>query len=42
MHVEKVILHPLLTKQVFLFLTFAFCALALVIRSARKLSLKRI
>ena len=42
MRVERVIVHPILTKQVWIVGALFFIALALVFRAARKLALKRI
>jgi hypothetical protein len=42
MRVEPVVLHPFLTKQVFLAFAVAFATLALVFRASRRQALRKI
>jgi hypothetical protein len=42
MRVEPVIVHPALTKQVFLVLAVAFAAFALAVRASRRQALRKI
>jgi hypothetical protein len=42
MRVEPVVLHPFLTKQIFLVVAVAFGVLALVFRASRKQALRKI